>query len=722
MKPTLSFLGTALLFILLSNAASAQTPVPMSATAGLAYTENFSDIANWANGFASGIGAGRFLWVDTNSGGTIPDGKKVTIATSLFSSGTTSGVQRGTGNILLLASGTTDNAAAVAFDFFVDFTGVNPGTLSFDWGNVTNGTVGASPRAGSLRIYTSIDGATFTELTAAAVLNIVNGAATSGSVTAALPGTLNTKSVARIRFYYYNGTGGTTGSRPKISIDNLTVTGAPASEPKSQPTALAFSNVGSSSMVVSFTAPSTKPDGYLVLRRTGALPTGVPADGFADTVGQTVGNGVVCFAGSGTSFSETGLADSTAYGFAVFAFNGKGYGTNYLSASPLTGSKSTTAPLAASLSDIAAVSGSEPSSISSLSNHVSPLTSTTGTQVWQIKIRDGGAALNDGDTKPTIVNGMTLTQGAANTVADWSSAVLAADLFDGTTHLASAAIGTNTLAFTGFTATAASKGTKTLSLRISLKTGGLHDGQIFQFTLTSANTSTQSDVTSSQMSSFAPIASNGVKNAIGVVATQLVFTTFPSTFVNLNTNIFVTVEARDANNNKDTEAQGNVTILLATGGIELSSVSGLTKSLSSGVASWDDLRFTAGTLGVSFTTTNTGGYANPVTAPFEATNAVVVENFSYDASTPLTSIGWSANAAPGTNAITVVSPGLTYAGYNSSGIGNAASMTTNGEDDNRRFSEITKGSVYASLLVNVRYGAERGRLFFPSQHKRAGSV
>ena len=30
---------------------------------------------------------------------------------------------------------------------------------------------------------------------------------------------------ARIRFYYHNGTGGTTGSRPKVSVDNVSVTG-----------------------------------------------------------------------------------------------------------------------------------------------------------------------------------------------------------------------------------------------------------------------------------------------------------------------------------------------------------------------------------------------------------------------------------------------------------------------------------------------------------------
>ncbi len=695
-----------------SISARGQTPVPMSATAGMSYTENFSDIANWADGFSSGVGAGRFLGAAADTSGTIPDGIKITTSTLTFSTGTSAGVQRGTENILLLTTGTADNTSSAAIDFFVDFTGVAAGRLSFDWGDITNGTLGANPRAGSLRVYTSTDGKTFTELTSAAVLNIVNGAASSGSVVAvSLPANLNNSSTARIRFYYYNGTGGTTGSRPKISIDNLTVTASPASEPKAQPTALAFANVGSTSMTVSFTAASPKADGYLVLRRTGAVPTGTPTDGATYTAGQTIGDGVVEFAGSGTSFSETGLTPSTTYGYAVFAYNGSGYGTNYLGTNPLTGSHATGALAAASLSDIVAVAGSETAAISSLSNHSSPLTSSTGTQVWQIKIRDGGASLSDGDGKPTIVSGLTFTQGAHNAVADWTSAILAADLFDGSTHLASGVVGTNSLAFSGFTATAPSNGTKTLSLRISLKAGGLHDHQVFQFSLTAAKTTTQTDATSSQMSSFAAINSDSTKNSIGVVATQLVFTNFPSAFVNLNANFSASLEARDANNNLDLDASAGVTIALAAG-TGLISGSGLTKNLSSGVVSWNDLKVNAGGLGVKLTTTNTGGLANPTSASFEATNAILVENFSYAASALLTANGWSANSAGGTNPITVVSPGLTYAGYNSSGIGNAAALTTSGEDDNRTFAEITTGKVYASLLVNVSAAQTGGDYFF----------
>ena len=204
-----------------------QTPVPIASQPGLSYTENFSDISNWSPGFTSGTGANHFGAVAVNTTGAIPDGVKTTTSTATFSTGSSGGVQKGTGNLVLLSTGTADNSTAVAVDFFMDFTGVNAGTLSFDWATVFNST---GNRNGSMRVYYSTNGTTFTELTAAQVLNFTNNVAASGSVSLVnLPAAFNNSSTARLRFYYHNGTGGTTGSRPKISIDNLTITAAGSS-------------------------------------------------------------------------------------------------------------------------------------------------------------------------------------------------------------------------------------------------------------------------------------------------------------------------------------------------------------------------------------------------------------------------------------------------------------------------------------------------------------
>src|SRR5688572_6592628 len=94
-----------------------QTPVPMAAQSGLSYTENFADIANWSNSFASGTGANRFASVAVNATGTIPSGTRITTATTNFATGTSGGVQRGNLNIILLSTGSTDNTSSTAIDF-----------------------------------------------------------------------------------------------------------------------------------------------------------------------------------------------------------------------------------------------------------------------------------------------------------------------------------------------------------------------------------------------------------------------------------------------------------------------------------------------------------------------------------------------------------------------------------------------------------------------------
>lgn len=84
-----------------------------------------------------------------------------------------------------------------------------------------------------------------------------------------------------------------------------------------------------------------------------------------------------------------------------------------------------------------------------------------------------------------------------------------------------------------------------------------------------------------------------------------------------------------------------------------------------------------------------------------APSAIIVENFDQPAGTLLTNSGWTAHSGGGTNAVTVTAPGLTLAGYPGSGVGNAVSMTTSGEDVNRPFAPISTGTVYAAFLVNI---------------------
>ena len=62
------------------------------------------------------------------------------------------------------------------------------------------------------------------------------------------------------------------------------------------------------------------------------------------------------------------------------------------------------------------------------------------------------------------------------------------------------------------------------------------------------------------------------------------------------------------------------------------------------------------------------------------------ENFDYTTGSLLSEDGWSAHSGVGTNPLTIVTPGLTFTDYPSSGIGNAVLVNNlGGEDDNTQF-------------------------------------
>lgn len=203
-------------------------PVKMQYRSNLSYTENFTDIANWTNGFAAGLGAGRWTGVATGAG-TIPNATAITTATSSFqTSSSASGVQRGSlsgnvaGTIVLLSTNSTNNTTACAIDLLLDYTNRNADSLFFDVATVINST---GNRAEVLKVFASIDGINFTELTGNNLpYTATNNVAGSANIRVKLPNTFHNVSTCRLRFYCYNGVGGTTGSRPKISLDNVQVT------------------------------------------------------------------------------------------------------------------------------------------------------------------------------------------------------------------------------------------------------------------------------------------------------------------------------------------------------------------------------------------------------------------------------------------------------------------------------------------------------------------
>ncbi len=77
------------------------------------------------------------------------------------------------------------------------------------------------------------------------------------------------------------------------------------------------------------------------------------------------------------------------------------------------------------------------------------------------------------------------------------------------------------------------------------------------------------------------------------------------------------------------------------------------------------------------------------------------DNFIGTTGTALTANGWVAHSSSATNPILITSPGLTFPNYYGSGIGNAASVTSIGQDVSLQFTPVTSGTVYASFLVKA---------------------
>lgn len=256
------------------------------------------------------------------------------------------------------------------------------------------------------------------------------------------------------------------------------------------------------------------------------------------------------------------------------------------------------------LSDLVAVSGSEAASISSTINNNAPLTSVTGVQVWQFKVRDGGASLNDPDNLPTILNAFTMVQSAGNAVGTWTDAINTIALFDGATFIATGTVTATNITFSGLNISVADNTEKTLSIRLSLKCplgADAFDGEDFGFSVSNANTTFSA--TGSGKFAFPAITTLNGADVIQVVATNLVFTVQPQTTgVNGAMGTAVLVTAKDACGNVDTGFTGVVS-LTSSGTM---SGTPILNSAVNGVATFSSITHTVVATGLTLTAASAG--------------------------------------------------------------------------------------------------------------------
>ncbi len=128
------------------------------------------------------------------------------------------------------------------------------------------------------------------------------------------------------------------GDEVSFEVDLYGIGGDYATEPSAQPSNLSFSNVTSYDYDVAFAAASGSPENYIVLRTIGSAVTDAPMDGNTYTKGDYINGAQVVHVGAAGTFSPKYVVAGTDYHFAAFAFNGSSGYENYLTASPLTGS------------------------------------------------------------------------------------------------------------------------------------------------------------------------------------------------------------------------------------------------------------------------------------------------------------------------------------------------------------------------------------------------
>ena len=109
----------------------------------------------------------------------------------------------------------------------------------------------------------------------------------------------------------------------------------PLPVPSAQPANLYFSSKADNKIILNFTQ-SASAAYYLIVRKIGSAPSFVPINGIAYTTG-TQGADEILSVGTAATYTESGITFEQDYYYKIYAFNGSGTGTRYLTTTPLSG-------------------------------------------------------------------------------------------------------------------------------------------------------------------------------------------------------------------------------------------------------------------------------------------------------------------------------------------------------------------------------------------------
>ncbi|MBX2843493.1 MAG: VCBS repeat-containing protein [Flammeovirgaceae bacterium] len=152
---------------------------------------------------------------------------------------------------------------------------------------------------------------------------------------------LNPDQTYHARVFGYNGTGGIVNYLTSLATNNPDSFKTLAIEPVEQAGIVSFNNIQPNSVDVSFNPPVITPDNFIVLRRT--VAASAPVDGTAYNLADNISGNTVVYIGNANNFTDNSVTSGTAYDYDIYAFNGSGEATNYLTASPANGNVTTLA-------------------------------------------------------------------------------------------------------------------------------------------------------------------------------------------------------------------------------------------------------------------------------------------------------------------------------------------------------------------------------------------
>ncbi len=238
--------------------------------------------------------------------------------------------------------------------------------------------------------------------------------------------------------------------------------------------------------------------------------------------------------------------------------------------------------------EVASGTGAEPATLSSLVD-------TQGEAVlnFDFDVTDDGA-VPGADLLATKITDISVSQGVGNDIADWTTVLAGAELFDGTNTVAGT-VGATTIDFTGLAHGAgqigevADNATKTYTLKVWLSNtpSGLIDNENLAFLVNRSSFTVDGAGSSFKSGAGDDVESGSTNNEIDVDATELTFTTTP-TSTEINTNTTFVIEATDANGNRDVD-YGPSTVTLTP---NLSTIfSGGSGSMTNGILTLSTVQF-----------------------------------------------------------------------------------------------------------------------------------